>query len=183
MTDRPAIRCHDGEVSPVFKYSDAAWQPFDDGLVRCSYCGSVDPLHLVKLFEDGVQLSVEMADQKYGFPHKIYVGGLPCPKAGEPHVTSSVAGGDITAETPGASFHPTCGHADCTEHGFWEVKKHEPRRATVSQAKFYLWHLEDLSAEDLERFSRFLEHHLRRAVWRDADGMLIGPVDKKGQTK
>lgn len=37
----------------------------------CNYCGSLHPEDLLKLIGDGAEL--ELADRKYGYPHKIYV--------------------------------------------------------------------------------------------------------------
>ena len=38
---------------------------------RCSYCGSLSPDDLAEAIRRGV--TVEWADMKYGFPHKLYL--------------------------------------------------------------------------------------------------------------
>lgn len=40
----------------------------------CSYCGSMNPLDLLNLSKEK-ELFFEVADWKYGWPHKIYVEG------------------------------------------------------------------------------------------------------------
>lgn len=39
----------------------------------CSYCGSMHPLELLRLFGEGLIDHLHLADMKYGFPHKFYV--------------------------------------------------------------------------------------------------------------
>jgi|SRR5471030_543119 len=48
----------------------------------CSYCGSISAEDLLVALEAGAK--AEVADWKYGWPHKIYVEGIPNPKAGQP---------------------------------------------------------------------------------------------------
>lgn len=41
----------------------------------CAYCGSMHPDDVVQAIYDGARL--ELADMKYGYPHKIYLHGIP----------------------------------------------------------------------------------------------------------
>ena len=43
-----------------------------DGFKCCSYCGSMDPVELAKLIEQG-DATMSGSDWKYGYPHKFYV--------------------------------------------------------------------------------------------------------------
>ena len=183
MNVRTVIRCHsDHPMASVSKYPTSSWEPFQDGVHRCTFCGSVDPMELVELFEKGVPLILEPADRKYGYLHKIYVGGIPCPKAGELHKISSVSGPHVTADTPGAVFVSTCSHEDCREHGYWEKATMAARGTVIPQAKLYLDHAKDLDPMQLDRFSKVLEHYLRFAMWLSPeDGALImGGMSLKG---
>lgn len=53
----------------------------------CSYCGSISPTDLVRAIQDGAKL--ELADFKYGWPHKIYVNDIPNRFVGLNRVVSS----------------------------------------------------------------------------------------------
>jgi hypothetical protein len=44
----------------------------DSDFNHCSYCGSISPEDFYNLLKDDSNL-VELADQKYGFPHKFYI--------------------------------------------------------------------------------------------------------------
>lgn len=46
----------------------------------CSYCGSMNPLDLLELSKEH-DLHFEVADWKYGWPHKIYIRGVNLPFA------------------------------------------------------------------------------------------------------
>lgn len=48
---------------------------------RCNYCGSMHPEDFVKAMEAGA--TTEVADMKYGFPHKLYLDGIRNPTAGQ----------------------------------------------------------------------------------------------------
>lgn len=41
------------------------------GRDRCTYCGSLSPNALRDLIKEGAK--IELADQKYGWPHKFYI--------------------------------------------------------------------------------------------------------------
>lgn len=59
---------------PTFIDKQAAWQAREDGLLHCSYCGSLHPDEAVKLLKTpGTRYSG--SDWKYSFPHKFYIGG------------------------------------------------------------------------------------------------------------
>lgn len=62
--------CH--EINPVFKIGDnITWQTRGQWIRNCSYCGSVHPEDLLRLFERGAFL--QGSDWKYGWPHKYYI--------------------------------------------------------------------------------------------------------------
>src|SRR5258706_3278773 len=102
------------------------------------------------------------ADWKCGWPQKFYVENIPNPHAGKIVEMGSRSGPDVTEATPGAKWHPTCGHADCQlrtrEHGYWNLPFMEPAPKTMT-AKFYNAHLEDCSDELLAKLAPLLKQH------------------------
>jgi hypothetical protein len=69
-----ALAGRKNSCEPTFIDKHAAWQTRNDGLLHCSYCGSLHPDEAVKLLTtDGTRYSG--SDWKYGFPHKFYIGG------------------------------------------------------------------------------------------------------------
>lgn len=160
MTDE--IKAHAGELlMPNF---EVEWrppqlerEPYGETFRSCSYCGSIHPEDLVTLLEAGAKASG--ADWKYGWPHKFYVDNIPNPHAGKPVEMGSRS---ADADTPGAVWKPTCGHADCTvrtsSHGYWNVPTIEPAPATMC-GKFYNTHLQDCSPEVFARLAPLLKQH------------------------
>lgn len=53
--------------------------PADDGLLSCSYCGSMRPEDMMQVIRQG-GARVELADMKYGWPHKFYVDSANLPR-------------------------------------------------------------------------------------------------------
>lgn len=49
-------------------------------LRHCGYCGSMHPADVAAAINAGARM--HWADQKYGWPHKVYVDGIPNPHAG-----------------------------------------------------------------------------------------------------
>lgn len=52
---------------------DALYGPPDPGIPQCTYCGSIMPEDFVRLIQDPATIRTEVADWKYGWPHKIYL--------------------------------------------------------------------------------------------------------------
>lgn len=69
--DKPT--CH--KVPNVFKVPEIRWRDPNEQVPwrTCSYCGSIHPEDLIKIAGDGTVKSGEIADWKYGWPHKLYV--------------------------------------------------------------------------------------------------------------
>jgi hypothetical protein len=88
----------------------------------CGYCGSMHPTELAEALAAGAHL--EMADQKYGWPHKFYVDGAPNRFAGEMEIRSGRQEAGVF--TPGPA---------------------EPAKATA-YGKFYTVHLLDATPEE-----------------------------------
>ena len=83
---RHVIHCHDGD--PQGAIFDHSWrppqldrEPYGEPFRSCAWCGSIHPDDLLAL-ADVHPLTGEMADRKYGWPHKVYIDGIPNPHAG-----------------------------------------------------------------------------------------------------
>lgn len=73
--ERPT--CHDSDPQAV-RFGAGEWRPPTAGrsFRSCSYCGSIHPGDLMGLV-DLHEVRLESADQKYGWPHKFYITGVP----------------------------------------------------------------------------------------------------------
>lgn len=72
----------------------------------CAYCGSMHPEDFLAAVSAGARL--ELADMKYGRPHKVYVTGFPHPDEGLPVQTGTTSRGGVVLErhvTPGGRGH------------------------------------------------------------------------------
>ncbi len=57
-------------------------EPYGTSFRTCAYCGSIHPGDLLEAIEKG-GVTFDVADWKYGWPHKAYVNGIPNPIAGK----------------------------------------------------------------------------------------------------
>jgi hypothetical protein len=80
--------CH-GERSSVFVAHDMSWwppqpkrEPSGVPFRTCSFCGSICPEDFIELCGK-YEIGMDLADMKYGYPHKYYVEGIPNPLAGQ----------------------------------------------------------------------------------------------------
>lgn len=80
--DPYAERFYPGDKRPRWNKRQAEGYGLGDGMRGCSYCGSMHPQDLYDL-KDLSTLSLSWADFKYGYPHKLYVNGIPNPMAGQ----------------------------------------------------------------------------------------------------
>lgn len=67
--------CHGGGEWSVWKEPRRDDEPYGEPYRTCAYCGSIHPEGLVQALQSGARL--EETDQKYGWPHKFYVHGIP----------------------------------------------------------------------------------------------------------
>jgi len=82
--------CHEDEVKQRrYEGFELTWsppelerEPASTPFRTCSWCGSIHPEDLVRAAAD-YGLSMELADRKYNYPHKIYIHGIPNPLAGK----------------------------------------------------------------------------------------------------
>lgn len=82
------ITAHEGDWGHE-RFAPHSWRKrkydggtYDQPFRVCSYCGSINPDDLLDLSKTN-DLLFEVADWKYGWPHKIYVEGIPNKVAGK----------------------------------------------------------------------------------------------------
>lgn len=109
----------------LFKFEQPKWEkrnrtdgPYSHNYDTCSHCGSLSPEALEAVLAIA-GVSLELADMKYGHPHKFYAHGVPNGCAGEVRVYGSQSGPEGRKDLSG------------------------PAPAT-QQLKFYTEHLVDL---------------------------------------
>lgn len=109
------------------------------GRIRCcGYCGSMHPTDVAAAIRVGAR--GELADMKYGWPHKIYFHGVPNPHAG-------------MLESRGSANHPYADYVQVSEKR-WQAPG-KPADATIMW-KFYTVHLIDATSEE----KALIEAHL-----------------------
>lgn len=69
-----AHTCHAND--PYARLSKGEYRPRDahSSYRTCDFCGSIHPEEFLEMLANGARL--EVADWKYGWPHKVYVSGL-----------------------------------------------------------------------------------------------------------
>lgn len=104
---------------------------YTQGRIRsCGYCGSMHPSDLVAAIRAGAH--VYWADFKYGWPHKVYVEGVPNPYVGMPCSTTSTGYGS----KPGVG--------KPTEPGDWVQLRNASSLAYKDEFASYAWHKRDV---------------------------------------
>ena len=132
-----------------------------EGLLACSFCGSMHPSEVVAALKAGATIS--FADQKYGWQHKIYLDNIANPNAGERKEYCSTSRSldnpmsDELRESSGYEKAQLREEISKTvvdgvvvrEHSVkWlDYKKYSPAPATMTK-KFYTVHLKDATPED-----------------------------------
>lgn len=141
------------------RHADRTGQPLDF-VERCSYCGGIHPDAFWEAIENGY--AMEVADWKYGWPHKIYVD-WPNPRPDELRLTGSTSEGSEPRydEATGQPTHrvktteepPNDRYTVWSDEHGWSCEGTYP---TV-QLKFYTTHLGD--------WPRSTELPVRVAIW------------------
>ena len=135
----------------------------EDGFPRtanfrtCGFCGSMHPDDLRGFIERGEASAAQLADMKYGYPHKVYLD-VPSPLAGQ---------------TVQVSRDIRCVDRDCTETpGYGSA-------AGATHAKFYTRHLIGLDADAFQVLAAWLETGtgLRFMQEPDRQGVIWGRRD------
>lgn len=153
MTDTSIAHRLDASARTFHPDGNVPWRPetppdIDAGryfgcLRSCEFCGSMHPVDLAAAIR--ACATIEWADFKYGFPHKVYVHGVPNPHAGMMEIRSSA-----NFEQPGYERLATPRYDQRTgerveDYVEW-VKKEQAGAKTWG--KFYVVHLQDATVED-----------------------------------
>lgn len=157
--DTTSVHANDWQSRRLFADGPVVWCPAEEpdylsggrrttGRLRhCSFCGSMHPAELLVAIKCGAR--VELADMKYGWPHKLYVHDAPNPHAGTMESRSykscptpeEVAAGEYIQHWDGG-YDPNTG-----ERSLMWIHKGEPAPATT-WGKFYTVHLQDASPDE-----------------------------------
>lgn len=138
---------------------------------HCTYCGSITPDAFFAAIEAGYRM--EVADWKYGWPHKVYID-WPNPNPEEPRIVGSTSAGarPIFDEDTGRVVRYEKTQADPPE-GFaiWTDQRgwcYEGAYATV-HTKFYTEHLAEWDRLDDVAVRRAIYDRIGVDFVRDAD--------------
>lgn len=154
---------------------DGTAEPFR----RCSYCGSMHPLDMLKFAYDSKLMDMTGSDWKYGWPHKFYLN-VPNPDAGKMVNVGSYHGGADSlhkTETEMMAAHPGLTNWRKSNHG-WKADRIAPDGPSV-HAKFYSDHLSDLTPEEFSALSDLLLAHVQ-IDFRMQDGKLAYRAPSRG---
>ena len=140
-------------------------------LCSCGYCGSMHPADVASAIRAGAK--GHFADRKYGWPHKVYLDGVPNPHAGmlesrcsQSHPPQNEIDAGKWIRIPNG-FSRTTG---APEFRWTEAGK--PAAATT-YGKFYTQHLQDANPEDRDTIERHLGLHFE---FDDVGGVRWSPV-------
>lgn len=95
-----------GEWRPPHVESKLDDYSHDTPFRTCDFCGSISPEDLHGAIVAGHPITLDMADWKYGWPHKFYVHGIPSGLIGKPRISSftyktvRVDGKDVQTKEP-----------------------------------------------------------------------------------
>lgn len=120
--------------------------PFEATFRTCSYCGSIHPGDLFAAASRHT-LTFDMADWKYGWPHKFYVDGMPNPAAGQEQRHYTYGPPESLARHAAPGFEPEP-YEDGGRQG-WRVVSSVGSAPAGLSAKWYNAHLHDLEGEAL----------------------------------
>lgn len=159
MTETSIAHVHDYQARIYYPDGKAPWRPatppnieaeqYSGSLRSCQFCGSMHPEDLAAAIRAGA--TVEWADFKYGWPHKVYVYKVPNPHAGMIEVRSS-----SSSEVPGYErvAHPRYNKrtGERVDDHVWWVQKEFAGPTTTGN--FYTVHLQEATPEDREVIER-----------------------------
>lgn len=144
--EKPTVHDTDNRFTddPVVWFPQKKDEPFR----TCSYCGSIRPEDLLKLFQAEQQPRADEADWKYGYPHKFY----------------------FTIPKPGALLVPI-GPSEFTErYPEGKVPDHLLGYDLSWWGKFYTRHLTELDRLEFNQLAPYMTK-VGSVVWEmDSDG-------------
>ncbi len=156
--EQPKTNAHAGEGGPPFRTGGGKWRERkDDGrgqpipFPTCSWCGSMTPQQFIACIEAGC--ACEVADWKYGWPHKVYVM-VPNPNPDELRYCGSTSvGSKICYNKDGTTYYEKTQEEPPEGYTYWDSQSGWSKKGTYrdSQLKFYTEHLEDLGPGELEK--------------------------------
>ncbi len=184
-TDDPNTAHGDVTQGGIFKYEPACWEhrEFDAEdsygypFRQCSHCGSIHPADLLQYLKQGAR--IHWADFKYGWPHKIYVDGIPSPRAGHPHKQYTYCGRLSPDDDPAEWEQYETGKFDSNtgkpELSYCKLTGIYPNPAETP-TKFYSIHLKDADDATFTELAEFIAKRTGVRFKKDAEGKIMyGP--------
>lgn len=159
MSDTSIAHVLDSSAHQFYEGGRAPWLPakppnieaeeYTGHLRGCKFCGSMHPEDLAAAIRAGA--TVEWADFKYGWPHKVYVYKVPNPHAGMVESRSM-----SSSEAPG---YERVAHPRFNERTGERVEDlvrwvQKGVAGPTTDGKFYTVHLQDATPEDREVIER-----------------------------
>lgn len=173
--ERPT--CHDSDGTAA-QFGPAPWRqprprqgpgdPYAATYRTCGYCGSIHPADLLEAAAR-FPLTWEVADWKYGWPHKIYVDGLPNLAAGQEVHDYTYGQRENLVQRAVPGFEP-----ERTDwHGFegWRVVSGIRTAPATLQAKWYNIHLRDLDGDTFTAVADLIATRTRVRFIADEQGL------------
>jgi hypothetical protein len=140
---RDAPRYDDKELAFEKRAYDGG--PYRHDFEQCNYCGSMHPHALLEALRAGAVL--DMADWKYGWPHKFYVEGIPNPVAGELCRSTSTMGTVRNGKSMDFADNGELIERDATPEelstGRYQSYRKNEKAPAQLHAKFYSEHMVD----------------------------------------
>lgn len=120
-------------------------------LRSCSFCGSMHPTDLVSALQAGA--TAGWADQKYGWPHKLYVDKIPNPHVGLLESRSACSQPQEPTEDERKRYQHWR-----QDGAIWRGWSEEPA-GPLTNGKFYTEHLQDATDEERAVIERAMGLH------------------------
>jgi hypothetical protein len=123
-------------------------------LRACGYCGSMHPADVVAAIKGGAK--AHFADQKYGWPHKVYLDDVPNPHKGVMESRSSHSSPPQEEIAAGKWVKVPNGYSPSTGQPEFSWYAAPTPAGSKTWGKFYIVHLQDATPED----KAVIEQHL-----------------------
>jgi hypothetical protein len=188
-TDLPTTNAHASEGGDPFTYGGGKWEERDNRgksgqpirFPTCTWCGSITPQQFLVFLEAGY--ASEVADWKYGWPHKIYLT-VPNDQPDELRFCGSTSEGSKLQYNPdGSTYHVKTQETGPERYPEWHPQNGWSQKGTYPtlHLKFYTVHLADLSREQLEKASPMIREKTGIEFTFNEEGKIMWRATPRGR--